>query len=97
MTNNQSHQPEWLMYKAEIFNPEEPEYPELTVFHENDDTSAIEYASDLCINGLKLLEVHQLDENYDSIRMLDLGDKAYVVQATESTQKPRKPNRSTER
>ena len=74
-------QDEQRLYKAEISNPDEPESPSLEVFHADDDVDAVRYAYDYCDNYNKdsepdnhvfLLEVHELNENYDSIREIDL-------------------------
>jgi len=62
-------------YKAELQLPGE-EYPHLEVFGADNDVEAIEYAHELCETAedeVELLEVHELDENYDSIREIDLN------------------------
>lgn len=63
----------WRTYKAEIDMPD-MEYPHLEVFGADDDVDAVRQANELCNEreGLTLLEVHELDENYDSIREIDL-------------------------
>ena len=64
---------EWRMYKAEIEMPD-MEYPHFEVFHAENDVRAVEHANELCSEGenLTLLEVHELNENYDIIREIDL-------------------------
>ena len=64
---------EWRTYKAEIALPD-MEYPHLEVFGADNDVDAVNQAHELC-NEMKnsyLLEVHELNENYDSIRQIDL-------------------------
>ena len=68
-------QEERRTYKAELSNPDEPEYPQLEVFSADNDAEAVEEAYRLCDeygNGVYLLEVHELNEDYDSIRQIDL-------------------------
>jgi hypothetical protein len=62
-------------YKAELHNPDEPQYPHLEVFSAEHDADAVRQANELCddaVEGVYLLEVHELDDNYDSIRQIDL-------------------------
>ena len=61
------------MYKAEISLPDE-EYPHLEVFSADNDVDAVKEANELCNEreGSYLLEVHELTEDYDSIRQIDL-------------------------
>jgi len=68
---------DWRKYKAELHDPEAPEYPHLEVFSADNDAMAIEQAYELCnaTSGMTVLEVHELNEEYDSIRELDLGNK----------------------
>ena len=70
----QQQQDEWRTYKAELHDPENTEFPHLEVFGADNDVDAVEKANTLCNeeNGWVLLEVHELDENYESIREIDL-------------------------
>ena len=63
----------WRTYKAEI-DMADMEHPHLEVFGADNDVDAVWQANELCNEGegLTLLEVHELDENYDSIREIDL-------------------------
>ena len=63
---------EYHTYKAEIYLPG-VEYPHLEVFSADNDVDAINQAHELAgeMKGAYLLEVHELDENYDSIREID--------------------------
>ena len=60
-------------YKAELRLPDQQD-PHLEVFSAENDVRAVEYAHELCNerDGVHLLEVHELDANYDSIREIDL-------------------------
>ncbi|MCL1842617.1 MAG: hypothetical protein FWF79_02270 [Defluviitaleaceae bacterium] len=66
-------QDEWRTYKAEICVPNE-EFPHFEVFGADNDVDAVEQANALCdgIAGSYLLEVHELNEDYDSIREISL-------------------------
>ena len=61
------------IYKAELQLPDQQDL-HLEVFHEENDVEAVKYAYELCAEqeGVFLMEVHELDENYDSIREIDL-------------------------
>lgn len=64
---------EWRTYKAEIHLPD-TEYPHLEVFGADNDVDAVNKANELASEqeGAYLLEVHELNEEYDSIRQIDL-------------------------
>ena len=75
-TNNKAQDDEWRTYKAELQIPGE-EYLHLEVFSADNDVEAVEYAYELCETAeedVELMEVHELDENYDSIREIDFKD-----------------------
>lgn len=65
---------EWLTYKAEIHDPTEPKDPTLVVFMASSDEDALKQAYEHCleIEDATLLEVHELDYDYDSIRELEV-------------------------
>ena len=60
-------------YKAELQLPDQDD-PHLEVFSAENDVEAVKYAHELCKESadIQLLEVHELDENYDIIREIDL-------------------------
>ena len=62
-----------IMYKAEIEMPN-MEYPHFEIFHADNDIEAVKKARELCDteNGHILLEVHEIDEDYNIIREVDL-------------------------
>jgi len=63
---------EYRIYKAEISIPDE-EFPHLEVFSADNDVEAVEKAYELCeSDDMYLLEVHELDANYSSIREINL-------------------------
>ena len=64
---------EWRTYKAELSDPESPDRME--VFGAKDDAAAIEQAYEYCkeAEGIVLLELHELNEDYDVIRDVDLS------------------------
>ena len=64
---------EWRKYKAEISLPN-TEFPHLEVFGADNDVDAVNQANELASEqeGAYLLEVHELNDNYDSIREIDL-------------------------
>jgi len=66
-------QDEQRAYKAEISMPNE-KFPRLEVFGADNDVDAVEKANGLCddVEGSYLLKVHELNEEYDSIRQIDL-------------------------
>ena len=66
-------QDEWRTYKAEIHLPD-TEYPHLKVFGADNDVDAVEKAHELASEqvGAYLLEVHELNDDNDSIRQIDL-------------------------
>ena len=66
-------QEEWRTYKAEISVPD-MEFPHLEVFSAENDVDAVNQANELSndIEGSYLLEVHELNDNYDSLRQIDL-------------------------
>ena len=85
LTNNINEQPlpdippqlpqeEWRTYRANLTNPEEPEYPLLEVFGASNDADAFKQAHDVCEgrDGVHLLELYELDEDYNTIRQIDL-------------------------
>ena len=63
---------EWRTYKAEINLPD-MEYPHFEIFSAFDDVDAIKEAHELCgdRDGVYLMELHEVDDNYDIIREID--------------------------
>ena len=57
-------------YKAELCDPEIPDRME--VFGADDDEDALRQAYGYVVDGVVLLELHELDENYDVIRSVDI-------------------------
>ena len=64
------------LYKVEINNPDEPAFPNFQVFHAQNDVDAVKQAYEICDEwegeDTYLLEVHELDEDYNIIREIDL-------------------------
>ena len=67
---------ERCIYKVEINNPDEPAFPNFQVFSAQNDTDAVKEAYEICNEredtGAYLLEVHELDDDYNIIRKIDL-------------------------
>jgi|GEM_PF-3086980 len=60
-------------YKAELKLPDQKDL-HFEVFTAVDDVAAVKYAYELCMDwdDVQLMEVHELDDNYDIIREIDL-------------------------
>ena len=62
--------PEWYTYRAELSDPETPDRME--VFLAEHDEDAIRQAYEFCTEGVQLLELHELDNDYNELRSVDL-------------------------
>jgi|GEM_PF-6533003 len=62
--------PEDFIYRAELSDPDIADRME--VFRAESDFEAVKQAYDYCIEGVQLLELHQLDEDYNEVRHIDL-------------------------
>lgn len=58
------------IYRAELSDPDCPERME--VFHADDDEDALRQAFDYAVDGVVLLELHELDSNYDTVRPVEI-------------------------
>ena len=81
---SESVQKEFRTYKAELSDPEIPDRME--VLAANNDADAIKEAQELCEEGegIVLLELHELDDNYDIIRNVDLSPQMTVAATQKS-------------
>ena len=62
--------PDWYTYRAELSDPETPDRME--VFSAEHDEDAIRQAYEFCTDGVQLLELHEMDEDYNELRSVDL-------------------------
>lgn len=62
--------PEQYHYRAELSDPDSPERME--VFSADNDEDALRQAFEYATGGVILLELHELDENYDEVRAVDI-------------------------
>ena len=67
---------EWRKYKAEINNPDKSAFPNFEIFSAKNDVDAIREAHKICDNAndadVFLLEMHEVDDDYNIVRELDL-------------------------
>jgi hypothetical protein len=66
--------PKFFTYQAELSDPDCPDRME--VFIAENDEDSIREAMDFCEGEVVLLELFELDENYDKVRYIDLAPKA---------------------
>jgi hypothetical protein len=68
--NEQADETESLTYRAELSDPDYPDRME--IFSADNDIEAYKEAREFCTDEVVLLELHQLDENYDLVRGIDI-------------------------
>lgn len=64
--------PETFTYQAELSDPDCPDRME--VFTAENDVEALKWAKEQCTGEIVLLELRQLDENYDFVRGVDITE-----------------------
>jgi hypothetical protein len=64
--------PETFTYQAELSDPDCPDRME--VFTAENDVEALKWAKEQCTGEIVLLELRQLDENYDFVRGVDIAE-----------------------
>ena len=62
--------PTYYIYRAELSDPEAPDRME--VFSAEHDEDAIRQALEFCTEGIRLLELHELDDDYNELRFVPL-------------------------
>lgn len=63
-------EPERNSYQAELYDPETPDRME--IFSADDDEDALRLAFEYTDENVRLLELHQLDDDYNVLRSLDI-------------------------